>query len=226
MISGPPPPPLPKPKKSPLLVGILVGLPCFIVAAIAANWAMHHFREPKSNTTPGPAEDFLPASWRPHAAEEWKTYEYAGLRLETPFPLSETSELRDRLSPEVAGRFSEFQNFLGSRGDELNIMVQHMAVKEGLAPDFEGAVKGSVTGAAASIGDSNPDFTRRPLEVDGLKGARTSYQHAVQTRTLHHEQLILQRGQEIWNVVFVTTSENKEAIAERIFGSVHPLTGN
>jgi hypothetical protein len=195
---------------------MLIAIPCCVLAAVVANRGVRYLQAKGQPTRATVAA----------ATAAWKEQEYGGIRLELPFALGESADIKKRLPEEVALKFSQFQNFIGSRGEELTIMVQHMAMKDEFQPDFEGALKGSLAGAGRSVGDPDPDYTRRPLEVDGLPGARTSYHHTFQGHTLHHEQLMMQRDQEIWCIVVVSTLDGSASDHERIFASVHPLPKN
>jgi hypothetical protein len=154
------------------------------------------------------------------AMDNWKPEDHFGLRLDTPFRLEESKDAID-LPAEVMKRFSTFQMCQGTSGDRLYISVNHIAMKDGYKPDFEGAVKGSVQKAAEYVGDNAPDYTQRTVEIDGIEGRRVSYKPHVEGKTMSCEQVLVLREQELWQVCVISMQENGTAEIDRILGSIH-----
>jgi hypothetical protein len=165
-----------------------------------------------------PAAFFAPPKFAPTA---WARRTVAGMAVDAPFDFDRSPELAAQVPQQARDLTERLEAYVnhGPRSSFL-VSVARTDYKPGVLVSLDGAAAGAVRGVAASVGDTNPQYSSHVTTISGFEGRRASYQYAGPRGRVHVEWVLAHGGQRLWQLQIVYVSDTSAADAERILNSV------
>lgn len=154
-------------------------------------------------------------------AGTWAQREIGEVHFECPFELKDFGDVAASLPPEVKEKIETMRSSMGGSETGFVVFVTSSTYRAGVALNLDGAVKGMINGAAAKMGDPNPQFTSNPAKISELEARKGNYQKALADgRTIRIQFLVVARGQTLWQVQALTMDEKSLPDMTRLVSSV------
>jgi len=155
------------------------------------------------------------------AAGTWAQREIGAVQFEAPFELKDFGDVAASLPPEVKEKIDSMRSSMGGSETSFVVFVTSSTYKAGVALNLDGAVKGMINGAAAKMGDTNPQFTSSPAKISELEARKGSYNKTLADgRTIRILFLVVARGQTLWQVQALTMDDKLLPDMTRLVSSV------
>lgn len=154
--------------------------------------------------------------------DAWTVRQMGDLSVESPVSFGAGPDIRGKLPAEVQKKLVHFVTY----GSDKSVRAfQVFAVKAEYVADvplsLDGAAEGAIQQVAATAGDSAPKFTITPGTLDDLESRQSVYHAQTAKGSLFMDGLFVKKGQTMWQISVVYSSETSRENAQRLLKSVH-----
>lgn len=155
------------------------------------------------------------------ANAEWARRTLGELTLDSPIELKPMPDFLNRLPQQVKElTVASDLHSTPTEKVEFTIAVTHFEFRPGLPVNLDGAIAGGIGNAAKEAGDPDPKYSNSATEISGLAARRGTYHGRPKGTPLWIEGLVVQRGQEMWQVQVISLTEATQTTAERVLKSI------
>jgi len=191
-----------------------------LVGALVKSAAGSNIKNPQTQSRPVSTES-TPENriQMVSSSESWSLFDFQGLSLLSPYDYQEGPSILERLPDAVQATIVNYRVFQNSPESNLRVFITSAEYKPNIVPNLEGAVTGYINGIAGSVGDIQPEFDSRPIDISGHEARRVSYTSVAGGKPIYMNALMVRNGQRIWSIQIEYRSEQMKAIAGQILDS-------
>jgi len=191
-----------------------------LVGALVKSAAGSNIKNPQTQSRPVSTES-TPENriQMVSSSESWSLFDFQGLSLLSPYDYQEGPSILERLPDAVQATIVNYRVFQNSPESNLRVFITSAEYKPNIVPNLEGAVTGYINGIAGSVGDIQPEFDSRPIDISGHEARRVSYTSVAGGKPIYMNALMVRIGQRIWSIQIEYRSEQMKAIAGQILDS-------
>jgi hypothetical protein len=196
-----------------VIVGIVAGalLVLFVVLSVVAFISL-------GTIAPGLTGGDKPPKF---AEQKWAERTLDDMTFEAPCEFGPGPNVAGELPQEVRNLVTSMRTYQGlGLPDNFLVMASHVIYKPQVEASLEGAMHGTVTEAAARLGDHKPKYDSSPIVVSGMEGRRSLYKRDVQGQTMHLDTLTVCKENQLWQVQVIYLHGESTKLADRVINSV------